>query len=195
MSGNEPATTPSSHALKASLEGNRLDLLCLFALQHKVTGGDSASGVLGCLTTCSERGLQGPRGGSPEGGSPEGGSPEGGLQRAGPQRGVSRGQVSRVGSPEGRSQEGGPQRASLQRAGPQRAVSRGGAGSLHRAARSSHGPSRYVLPEGGAQLPSVDVPSPPLLPFQQKLGRKTGSPKEQASNSRGSGSAGKTTES
>ena len=106
MSGNEPATTPSSHASKASLEGNRLDLLCLFALQHKVTGGDSASGVLGCLTTCSERGLQGPRGGSPEGGSPEGGSPERGLQRAGPQRGVSRGRVSRVGVPRGRVSRG-----------------------------------------------------------------------------------------
>ena len=170
MSGNKPATTRSSRASKASSEGDRLDLLCLFALQHKVTGGDSASGVLGCLTTCSERGPQGPRGGSPEGGSPEGGSPAGGLQRAGPQRAGLRG-----GSPEG--------------------VSRGGTRSLHRAACSSHGPSRYILPEGVAQLPSADVPSPPLLPFQQKLWRKTGSPKEQASNSRGSGSAGKTTES
>ena len=150
MSGNKPATTQSSRASKASSEGDRLDLLCLFALQHKVTGGDSASGVLGCLTTCSEARK----------------APEAGLQRGG-----------------------------LQRADPQRGVSRGGAGSLHRAACSSHGPSRYILPEGVAQLPSVDVPSPPLLPFQQKLWRKTGSPKEQASHSRGSGSAGKTTES
>ena len=143
MSGNEPATLLSSRASKTSLEDDRFYLLCLFSLQHKVTGGDSANGVLGCLTTCSEKGQQGPRGGSPEGWSPEGGP-----QRAGLQRGTPRGQESR----------GGP-----------RGVSRGDAGSLHCAVRSPHGPSGYILPEGGAQPPSMDVPSPPLLLFQQNL--------------------------
>ena len=95
-------------------------LLCLFALQHKVTGGDSANGVLGCLTSCSERGPRGSRGGSPEGGSPEWGVPRGRVSRGW----VSRGQVSRV------------------------QVSRGGTGSLHHAARSSHGPFRVRSAQG-----------------------------------------------
>ena len=170
MSGNEPATLLSSRASKTSLEDDRFYLLCLFSLQHKVTGGDSANGVLGCLTTCSEKGQQGPRGGSPEGWSPEGGPQRASLQRAGLQRGTPRGQESGGG------------------------VSRGHAGSLHCAARSPHGPSGYIQPEGGLSRPAWTCLLLPCCSFSRTYESKMGSPKEQASNSRGSGLAGETTE-
>lgn len=54
--------------------------------------------------------------------------------------------------------------------GPRGRISRGGSPVLcTRVAHSSYCPSQQVLPVAGARSPSVDVPSPPRLPFQQKL--------------------------
>ena len=168
MSGNEPATLLSSRASKTSLEDDRFYLLCLFSLQHKVTGGDSANGVLGCLTTCSEKGQQGPRGGSPEGG-PQRVS----LQRAGLQRGTPRGQES--GGGPGGSPEGTRGRCTVLPALPT-------------------APLGTFCLRAGLSRPAWTCLLLPCSSFSRTSESKMGSPKEQASNSRGSGLAGETTE-
>ena len=161
MSGNKPATTQSSRASKASSEGDRLDLLCLFALQHKVTGGDSASGVLGCLTTCSEARK-----------APEAGLQRGGLQRADPQRGVSRGQV-----PRGRVSEGGPQRAGLRGRVPRGGSPEGAPGLCIVLPALPTVPPGTFCPRVWLSCPAWTCLLLPCSPFSRNSGGKQGAPR------------------